>query len=163
VKIPTMKERAMQALYLQALDPIAETQGDVNSYGFRKERSCADAMEQCRIILSKSNSAEWIREGDIKSCFDKISHDWLMTHIPMDKVMLQKWLKAGYMDKSIFYQTEDGTPQGGIISPVLANMALDGLEPILHERYRPKSHSRKAGKSKRVNLVRYADGTPVPA
>ena len=157
--IPTMKDRAMQALHLQALDPIAETQADPNSYGFRKERSCADAMEQCRIILSKSNSAKWILEGDIKSCFDKISHDWLMTHIPMDKVMVQKWLKAGYMDKSIFYQTEDGTPQGGISSPVLANMALDGLELILHERYRPKSHSRKAGesKNKRVNLVRYAD------
>ena len=149
----------MQALYLQALDPIAETLADSNSYGFRKERSCADAMEQCHIALSRSASAEWILEGDIKSCFDKISHKWLMTHIPTDKVILQKWLKAGYMDKSIFYQTTDGTPQGGIISPVLANMTLDGLETTLRQKYTPRSHGHKAGehRSKKVNLVRYAD------
>jgi RNA-directed DNA polymerase len=157
--IPTMKDRAMQALHLLALDPIAETQADPNSYGFRKERSCADAMEQCRIALAPRRCAEWILEGDIKSCFDKISHKWLMDNIPMDKGILQKWLKAGYMDKSVFVQTPDGTPQGGIISPVLANMALDGLEAILRQKYRPRTHSRKAGQdlSKRVNLVRYAD------
>lgn len=157
--IPTMKDRAMQALYLLALDPIAETQADPNSYGFRKGRSCTDAMEQCRIALAPSRCAEWILEGDIKSCFDKISHEWLMDNIPTDKVILQKWLKAGYMDKSVFYQTTDGTPQGGIISPVLANMALDGLETILRQKYRPRTHSHKAGQSqiKRVNLVRYAD------
>ncbi len=72
----------MQALYLHALDPIAETTADPNSYGFRKERSCADAMEQCAIVLSNSTRPQWILEGDIKSCFDKISHDWLLTHIP---------------------------------------------------------------------------------
>ena len=114
--IPTMKDRAMQALYLQALDPIAGTLADPNSYGFRKERSCADAIEQCHMALSQRTSAEWILEGDIKSCFDKISHEWLLTHIPTDKTILQQWLKAGYMDKSIFYQTTDGTPQGGIIT-----------------------------------------------
>ena len=155
--IPTMKDRAMQALYLQALDPIAETKADPNSYGFRKERSCADAMEQCATVLSHSTSAQWILEGDIKSCFDKISHAWLLTHIPMDKTILNTWLKAGYMDKSVLYETEDGTPQGGIISPVLANMTLDGLERILRKKY-PKTGSRALkGKNKKVNLVRYAD------
>ena len=123
-----MQDRAMQALYLHALDPIAETLADPNSYGFRKERCCADAMVQCGIVLSNSTRAQWILEGDIKSCFDRISHTWLLSHIPMDKTILNKWLKAGYMDKSVLYPTEDGTPQGGIISPVLANMALDGLE-----------------------------------
>ena len=152
--IPTMRDRAMQALYLQALDPIAETMADPNSYGFRKERSTADAIEQCHIVLSNRGGARWIFEGDIKSCFDRISHEWLMAHIPMCKTILQKWLKAGFMEKHVFSATEEGTPQGGICSPVLANMALDGLERELRGRY-PKASalSRKA----KVNLVRYAD------
>jgi len=152
-----MKDRAMQALYLQALDPIAETTADPNSYGFRKERSCADAMEQCATVLSNSTRPQWILEGDITSCFDTISHAWLLRHIPMDTAILSTWLKAGYMDKSVLYETEDGTPQGGIISPVLANMTLDGLETILRKKY-PNAGSRAAnGKNKQVNLVRYAD------
>jgi len=155
--IPTMHDRAMQALYLQALDPIAETLADPNSYGFRKERSCADAMAQCATVLSNGTRPQWILEGDIKSCFDKISHPWLLSHIPMDKTILNTWLKAGYMDKSVLYLTEDGTPQGGIISPVLANMALDGLERILRKKY-PHSGARALkGMNKQVNLVRYAD------
>ena len=133
--IPTMRDRAMQALYLQALDPIAETMADPNSYGFRKERSTADAIEQCHIVLSNRGGARWIFEGDIKSCFDRISHEWLMAQIPMCKTILQKWLKAGFMEKHVFYATEEGTPQGGICSPVLANMALDGLERELRGRY----------------------------
>ena len=155
--IPTMQDRAMQALYLQALDPIAETTADPNSYGLRKERRCADAMEQCAIVLSNSTRPQWILEGDIKSCFDRISHTWLLDHIPMDKTILSAWLKAGYMDKSVLYATEDGAPQGGILSPVLANMALDGLERILRRKY-PHSGSRALkGKNKQVNLIRYAD------
>jgi RNA-directed DNA polymerase len=152
--IPTMKDRAMQALYLLALDPIAETTGDPNSYGFRKERSTADAIEQCHIVLSNRGGAQWIFEGDIKSCFDRISHEWLLAHIPMNKAILQKWLKAGFMEKQVLHATEEGTPQGGICSPVLANLTLDGLERRLRERY-PKATalSRKA----KVNLVRYAD------
>jgi len=107
----------MQALYLLALNPIAETTGDRNSYGFRPERSTADAIEQCFNVLSHSYSAPWTLEGDIKACFDGISHEWLEAHIPMDKTMLHKWLKAGYIDKHIFHQTEEGTPQGGPITP----------------------------------------------
>jgi RNA-directed DNA polymerase len=155
--IPTMKDRAMQALYLLALDPIAETTADPNSYGFRKERSCADAMEQCATVLSNSTRPQWILEGDIKSCFDTISHAWLLTHIPMDKAILSTWLKAGHMEKSVLYETEDGTPQGGIISPVLANMALDGLETILLKKYPHSGVRALKGKNKQVNLVRYAD------
>jgi len=115
--IPTMKDRAMQALYLHALDPIADTLADPNSYGFRKERSCADAMEQCATVLSNGTRPQWILEGDIQSGFDNISHSWLLSHIPMEKTILKKWLKAGYMDKSVLYPTEDGTPQGGITTP----------------------------------------------
>jgi RNA-directed DNA polymerase len=150
--IPVMKDRAMQALYLLGLDPIAETLADPNSYGFRKDRSTADAIEQCFNSLAKKRSAQWIFEGDIAACYDQINHDWMVEHIPMDKTILRKWLKAGCMEKNAFYPTEAGTPQGGIISPVAANLTLDGLEQILRERF-PKSGRPSA----LVNMVRYAD------
>ena len=95
--------------------------------------------------------------------FDTISHDWLLTHIPMDNTIRSTWLKAGYMDTSARYATEDGTPQGGIISPVLANMALDGLERILRKKYPHSGRSAPKGKNTQGNLIRYADGTPVQA
>ena len=154
--IPTMKDRAMQALYLMALEPVAETTGDTHSYGFRKERCTMDAVRQCHNVLCKEYSPKWILEGDIKGCFDHISHEWLLNHIPMDKVMLRKWLKCGYVFNKNLFPTEEGTPQGGIISPTLANMTLDGLQGILAERYKRKH---KDGKlySPMVNLVRYAD------
>src|SRR5439155_27072698 len=94
--IPAMKCRAMQALYLLALDPVAETTADANSYGFRPGRSRADAIGQCFSMLAREDSAQWILEGDIQSCFDQISHEWLVSHIPMEKAILKKWLKAGY-------------------------------------------------------------------
>jgi RNA-directed DNA polymerase len=115
--IPTMKDRAMQALHLLALEPIAETTADPHSYGFRPERSTADALVYTHTIFAGKNNAPWVLEGDIRACFDRISHDWLLHHIPMDKQVLQKWLKAGYMEKSALYPTEEGTPQGGPITP----------------------------------------------
>jgi RNA-directed DNA polymerase len=151
--IPTMLDRAMQALYLLALDPIAETWADTHSYGFRLRRSTQDAMQHCFIALARKNAPRWVLEGDIKACFDRIDHDWLMRHVPIQGVMLQKWLKAGYMEKRIIHPTEDGTPQGGIISPVLANMALDGLQQVLKAQYR----QRKGQTYHAVNLIRYAD------
>jgi RNA-directed DNA polymerase len=151
--IPTMKDRAMQAWFLLALDPVAETLADPNSFGFRKERCQADAIAQCFISLGRKHTAEWIMEGDIKACYDRISHQWLLENIPMEKTMLRKWLKAGYIEEHILYPTEEGVPQGGIISPVIANMALDGLEKFLRERL-PK---RRRGQKIKVNLVRFAD------
>ncbi len=152
--IPTMADRAMQALYLFALDPISETTADPNSYGFRPNRSTADAMAQCFNVLAKSDRAQWVLEGDIKSCFARISHDWLLAHIPMEKAMLRKWLKAGYMERHVVFPTEEGTPQGGVISPVLANLTLDGLERELRALYPAQSYSARLAQ---VNLVRYAD------
>jgi len=114
-------------------------------------------MEQCATVLSNGTRPQWILEGDIKSCFDKISHPWLLSHIPMEKTILKKWLKAGYMDKSVLDPTADGTPQGGIISPVLANMALDGLERILRKKYPKSGPKALQGMNKQVNLVRYCD------
>lgn len=146
--IPTLDDRAMEALHLLALEPVAETLADLNSYGFRPKRSTADAIAQCFNVLARKQSAQWILEGDIKSCFDRISHPWLNDHIPMDKIILKKWLAAGYMEEGVVYPTEAGTPQGGIASPALANMALDGLEEIAR---------RAVPSHQKVHVVRYAD------
>jgi RNA-directed DNA polymerase len=153
--VPVMRDRAMQALHLLALDPIAESTADPNSYGFRKGRSCADAIEQCFNLLSGGKD-RWILEGDIKGCFDHIDHKWLMEHVPMDRSILRKWLECGFLDKNVFAATTEGTPQGGIISPVLANLALDGLEPLLAKRFPGRG-------DKRVGFVRYADDFVITA
>src|SRR6266700_778049 len=153
LSIPCMRCRSMQALYLLALSPVAEVVGDRNSYGFRPERSPADAIGQCYIALCKQDRAQWILEGDIKACFDKISHDWLLAHIPMEKTMLRKWLKAGFMDKHTLYPTDEGTPQGGIASPVIANLTLDGLEKLLKDRFLKPNNGHNA----KVNFVRFAN------
>ena len=151
--IPTMRDRAMQALHLLALDPVAETTGDPHSYGFRRERSTADAIEQVRNVLGREASPEWVLEGDIKGCFDNISHDWLISNVCMDKGILKKWLKAGFIEMGTLFPTQAGTPQGGIISPVLANLTLDGLQHELTTLFRTVREARAA----KVNLVRYAD------
>lgn len=156
--IPTMKDRAMQALYLMALDPVAETTADNHSYGFRKERCTGDAIHQCYINLSKESSPQWILEGDIKGCFDHINHEWLLNNIPMDKVMLRKWLKSGFIFNKQLFPTEEGTPQGGIISPTLANMALNGLQTMLEAKFhRVDLYSPKRSYYPKVHFIRYAD------
>lgn len=153
--IPTMKDRAMQALHLLALEPVAETLADPNSYGFRPMRASRDAAAQCLNASARSKSAQWVLDADISGCFDNISHDWLIANIPMDKTILRKWLKSGFVWQGQWFPTETGTPQGGIISPVLANMALDGMERLLWGRF-GKPGSRTSMKNK-VNLIRYAD------
>ena len=155
--IPTIKDRAMQALFLMALEPIAETLADGNSYGFRKYRSCADATDQIYKCLHKKTSAQWGLEGDIKGCFDHISHEWLMENIPMDTQVLQKWLKCGFVDTKQLFPTEEGTPQGGTISPTLMNMTLDGLERLLKERLPTKQYFNGKTHFNKMNFVRYAD------
>lgn len=152
--IPTMRDRAMQALYLLALEPVAETLADKNSYGFRRARCTADAIAQLFILLSRKGAAQWVLEADIKGCFDHISHTWLEAHVPMDKAILHKWLKAGYVESRRLFPTQAGTPQGGIISPTLANWALDGLENELTARFGP---TQWFDRKNQVSLVRYAD------
>jgi len=148
LSLPTMKDRAMQALWKLALEPICEEQADPNTYGFRPKRCVADAIGQCLLNLSRKTSAQWVLEGDIKSCFDTISHEWLLKNIPMDKTILNKFLKAGFMDKDRYFPTEEGTPQGGIISPTLTVMTLSGLEKALKSRFK---------RGTKVNIVFYAD------
>ncbi len=148
LSIPVMKCRAMQALYKQALAPVAETTADGNSYGFREGRSCADAIQAGFNALNKPTSATWVLEADIAGCFDNISKKWLLDNIPLDKTILRKWLEVGYVENGINYPTRKGTPQGGIISPTLSNMTLDGLEEVVR---------RAVPRGSRVNFIRYAD------
>ena len=157
LSIPTMTDRAMQTLYKLSLEPIAETYSDPNSYGFRIGRSTHDAIEQCFTDLNKGKSPEWILEGDIKGCFDHISHQWLLENIPMDTQILEKWLKCGYVETQKLFQTNEGTPQGGTISPTLMNMTLDGLERLLHDRLPTRKKVNGKTHFNKLNFVRYAD------
>ncbi len=151
--IPTIRDRAIQALFKLALEPIAETTADPDSYGFRPKRSCADAVNQCHTTLSQRKSAQWILEADIKGCFDNISHEWILQHIPLHKKVLTQWLKAGFMDHKHWFPTESGTPQGGIISPTIANMALDGLETAIIKH----AGARRNRNPHKIHFIRYAD------
>jgi RNA-directed DNA polymerase (EC 2.7.7.49) len=153
ISIPTMYDRAMQALYGLALQPIAETTADPRSFGFRLFRSAQDASKYAFKCLGRKTSSPYILEGDIKGCFDNILHDWLKGHIPMDQSVLTQFLKSGYVFNQTLYPTDKGTPQGGIISPILANMTLDGLENVLKTEF-PRM---------KVNFIRYADDFLVTA
>ncbi|MFD2117172.1 group II intron reverse transcriptase/maturase [Paenibacillus yanchengensis] len=158
--IPTMYDRAMQTLYALALEPVAETTGDHISFGFRKGRSAKDACEQIFCVLARKCSPKWILEGDIKGCFDNINHDWLQAHIPMDKRIMKRFLKSGFVYEGKLFPTDTGSPQGGAISSLYANMTLDGLEKLIQDKYhrnsKGKIENHYRAKTK-VNLVRYAD------
>ena len=148
--IPTLHDRAMQALFALGLKPIAETTADSHSYGFREYRSLHDAIKQAFISLATKVAAPWILEADIKACFDRISHDWLLENIPLPKRILRQWLKSGYISASELHETKAGTPQGGIISPILCNMTLDGLQSVVIK-------GRYDKKRRKLNIIRYAD------
>ena len=138
----------MQTLHLLALEPVAETKADRNSYGFRPKRSTADSIQQCFTLLARKVSPPWILEGDIRACFDTLSGAWLQQHILMDTPLLSKWLTAGYIEKDSLHPTVDGVPQGGTISPALLVLALSGLEEAIRNASSPKD---------RVHAVIYAD------
>ena len=156
LSIPTLEDRARQAIHLQALQPIAETTADPHSYGFRPKRRCADAIAQCFNIFRQPTAATWILEGDIEGFFDHIAFPWLEQHIPMPKRLLSKWLRSGFWDRGTLYPTTAGVPQGGIISPVISNMVLDGLEDVVHGgHWHRRVHQ--------INYVRWADDFLVTA
>ena len=161
--IPTMMDRARQALAKMALEPEWEAVFEPNSYGFRPGRSCHDAIEQIHTALRKE---KYILEADIKGCFDNITHDALLDKIndPELRPILKKWLKAGIIDQGVFQETEQGTPQGGVISPLLANIALHGLEEDTKEaliaslKRAAKPHHWDRRKTKdTLQVIRYAD------
>ena len=157
LSIPTIKDRAMQALWHAALVPIAEEKADPNAYGFRSKRSAHDAIEQCFEMLAKRTSATYIFEGDIRSCFDQISHEWLVDNVPMNKTILKKFLKAGFMENGKHHTINFGAPQGGVISPTLAVIALSGLETKL-----VSTRKRQRDKEK-IHVIAYADDFIVTA
>ena len=161
--IPTMKDRARQALAKMALEPEWEAVFEPNSYGFRPGRSCHDAIEQIYTAMRKE---KYVLEADIKGCFDNIAHEALLDKIndPELRPILKKWLKAGIMDQGVFQETEQGTPQGGVISPLLANIALHGLEEDTKEallatlKKAEKPYHRGNQRTKEtLQVIRYAD------
>lgn len=157
LSIPTQRDRSMQALWQAAIAPIAEERADPNAYGFRPKRSCQDAIEQCFKALGKGFSATWILEGDIKSCFDRVDQEWLLRNIPMDKTILKKFLKAGFIEKGEIHPTNLGLPQGGVISATLTVMALAGLERKL------RSDKERQRNKEKINMIAYADDFIVTA
>jgi len=166
LSIPTMYDRAMQMLHALALQPIAETTADPRSFGFRKNRSAQDACQYAFVCLSGKSSAQWVLEGDIKGCFDNINHDWLLDNIPMDKSILTQFLKAGFVYNRHLNPTKAGTPQGGIISPILANMTLDGMEEAISSVYHVGKNGeidKRRYNPHKVNFARYADDFVVTA
>nr|YP_009710064.1 hypothetical protein [Coleochaete scutata]QFU80169.1 hypothetical protein [Coleochaete scutata] len=163
--IPTMKDRAKQALAAMALEPEWEAKFETNSYGFRPGRSCHDAVEA--IFISINRKERYVLEGDIAKCFDKINHEALLAKIntfPAMRRQIKAWLRAGIMEGSELFPSETGTPQGGVISPLLANIALHGMENMLKEyiSQRPMrdQHGKAMGKRQKMEqltIVRYAD------
>lgn len=154
LSIPSIIDRCLQAIVKNALEPTWESNFEGTSYGFRVGRSTHDAIERIFTIAHSNNKKKWVLDADIEGCFDNISHEPLMSTIgnfPARK-LIHQWLKAGYMDNGGFHNTEAGVPQGGIISPLLANIALHGMESALGVKYKKRGEIF----SNRV-IVRYAD------
>ena len=172
--IPTIKDRVAQAVMKNALEPSWEAKFERHSYGFRPGRSCHDAIEQCHARLNKQCKDEWVLDADIRGAFDNISHEFILKaigEIP-GRELIKQWLKAGYVESQVFHETKSGTPQGGIISPLLANIALDGIDHLLAGFYKvriyystPKAKRQRTTKQKlsRYGFIRYADDFIVTA
>jgi RNA-directed DNA polymerase len=155
--IPTINDRALQALVKLALEPEWEAKFEPNSYGFRPGRSCHDAIEA--IFNSINSKAKYVLDADIAKCFDRIDHKALLSKIhtyPTLSRQLKMWLKAGYCVQGELFPTMDGTPQGGVISPLLANIALHGMEERIKQ-YAETLKGCKRDNRKALNLIRYAD------
>jgi RNA-directed DNA polymerase len=157
--IPTINDRALQALVKLALEPEWEALFEPNSYGFRPGRSCHDAIGA--IFLSIRYKSKYVLDADISKCFDRINHKALISKIntyPTLSRQIKVWLRAGYMDGKELFPTNDGTPQGGVISPLLANIALHGMEERVKQYAETlKGKQNKQHKRESLSLIRYAD------
>jgi len=155
--IPTMNDRALQALVKLVLEPEWEARFEPNSYGFRAGRSCHDAIEA--IFNSISQKPKYVLDADITKCFDRIDHETLLNKLntfPTLRRQVRAWLKAGMMDGKQLFPTSEGTPQGGVISPLLANIALHGMEERIKQ-YAETMAGRKQANRQSLSLIRYAD------
>ncbi|MCM3655517.1 group II intron reverse transcriptase/maturase [Metabacillus litoralis] len=160
--IPTIKDRVYQNMVKNALEPQWEARFEPSSYGFRPKRSTHDAISNIFNKINTNSKKKWIFEGDFKSCFDHLSHEWIekQTSRFPGRALIKRWLKMGYVDQHVFSETQEGTPQGGIASPLLANIALHGMEEELGIIYRKtyKSNGSYAIHPKcKIALVKYAD------
>ena len=159
--IPTIRDRVFQMVCKIALEPIWEHHFEATSYGFRPCRGASDAIAKIHSHV-RGFKRPWIFEGDFKSCFDTLDPDYIMEQVryfPASKT-ISRWLKAGYLDDNVFYKSDSGTPQGGIISPLLANIALHGMEEALNIKYtrnRRKDGSYTYSNKSKYVMVRYAD------
>jgi RNA-directed DNA polymerase len=155
--IPTINDRALQALVKLAMEPEWEAKFEPNSYGFRPGRSCQDAIEA--IYVNIRLKSKYVLDADISKCFDRINHKALLSKVhtyPTLNRLIKAWLKAGYMDGKDLFPTNEGTPQGGIISPLLANIALHGMEERVMQ-YAETLKGSKRDNRRDISLIRYAD------
>jgi RNA-directed DNA polymerase len=155
--IPTVEDRAKQALLKLAIEPEWEAKFEPNSYGFRPGRSCHDAI--AAIFDQIRYKAKFVLDADITGCFDNINHVKLLEKLnttPTFRRQIKSWLKSGVMNHNIFEKTESGTPQGGVISPLLANIALHGMEKVVKDYAETFKGNKKVNKSA-ISLIRYAD------
>ena len=152
--IPTVRDRVAQAIVKNSLEPEWEAVLEPNSYGYRCGRSCHDAIQQCFARLKgRPNFDRWVLDADLKGFFDNIAHESILTMIDSypKRKLIKGWLKAGFIDRGTYNPTDTGTAQGAVISPLLANIGLHGLEDFI------KSHNPKLG------IVKYADDFIVTA
>jgi RNA-directed DNA polymerase len=164
--IPTVKDRVMQAIVKSALEPEWEARFEANSYGFRPGRCTMDAIVALHTTLNRQGSSEWILDADIAACFDTIAHEPLLARLPVFTTTLRRWLKAGVVEVGYYHPSEAGTPQGGVVSALLANIALDGMERLFGAEDttgRPRSPALRQGQDRGISLIRYADDFVVTA
>jgi RNA-directed DNA polymerase len=161
--IPTIKDRVIQMVVDLALEAEWEAKFEPNSYGFRPGRRTMDAVLQIWSTIKempRGSSSPWILDADIKKCFDNIDHEALLARIPVFRDVIRRWLKAGAIEFGRYLPTKAGTPQGGVISPLLANIALDGMERLFGA-FDSKGNyvvpAARRRENKGVSLVRYAD------
>jgi RNA-directed DNA polymerase len=164
--IPTQKDRVMQALVKRAVEPEWESRFEANSYGFRPGRCTMDAITALHTCMNRQGASQWGRDADIKGCFDNSAHAALLKRLPVCTTTMRRWLKAGGVELGHYTDTDAGTPQGGVASPLLANIALDGLERLCDgedTKGPPQRPSWKTGQNKGISLMRYADDLVVVA
>lgn len=158
--IPTVRDRVMPAIVKAAREPEWEARFEANSYGFRPGRCTMDAIEAIHTTLSREGASEWILAAEISGCFDNLSPAALLARLPVFTTVIRRWLKAGVVELGHYHETDAGTPQGGIISPLLMNVALDGMERLFGADALDGttiSPALRKGANRGIRLIRYAD------